>query len=65
MPRAAEIHRYVTSCPSVMHAGFAIPPDHVIAYRSLIRLQASCAIVQDDSGIPLTYFEATTWRVLA
>jgi hypothetical protein len=28
-------------------------------------LNNSATIVQDDSGIPLTYFEATKWRVQA
>jgi len=37
---------------------------HFAGVRKLL-LNNSATILQDDSGIPLTYFEATKWRVQA
>ena len=39
--------------------------EHILLACGELLLNRSATIVQDDSGIPLTYFEATKWRVQA
>jgi hypothetical protein len=48
----------------IKSASYLLHNAHFAGVRKLL-LNNSATIVQDDSGIPLTYFEATTWRVPA
>jgi hypothetical protein len=48
----------------IKSASYLLHGAHFAAVRTLL-LNRSATIVQDDSGIPLTYFEATKWRVQA
>jgi hypothetical protein len=48
----------------IKSASYLLHNAHFAGVRKLL-LNNSATIVQDDSGIPLTYFEATTWRLLA
>jgi hypothetical protein len=46
----------------IKSASYLLHGAHFAGVRKLL-LNRSATIVQDDSGIPLTYFEATKWRV--
>ena len=48
----------------IKSASYLLHAAHFAGVRTLL-LNRSATIVQDDSGIPLTYFEATKWRVQA
>jgi hypothetical protein len=48
----------------IKSASYLLHGAHFAGVRTLL-LNRSATIVQDDSGIPLTYFEATKWRVQA
>jgi hypothetical protein len=48
----------------IKSASYLLHGAHFAGVRKLI-LNRSATIVQDDSGIPLTYFEETKWRVQA
>ena len=48
----------------IKSASYLLHGAHFAGVRELL-LNRSATIVQDDSGIPLTYFEATKWRVQA
>jgi hypothetical protein len=48
----------------VKSASYLMHEAYFSGVRNLL-LNRSATIVQDDSGIPLTYFEATKWRVQA
>ena len=48
----------------IKSASYLLHNAHFAGVRKLL-LNNSATIVQDDSGIPLTYFEATKWRVQA
>jgi hypothetical protein len=48
----------------IKSASYLLHGAHFSGVRKLL-LNRSATIVQDDSGIPLTYFEATKWRVRA
>ena len=48
----------------IKSASYLLHNAHFAGVRKLL-LNNSATIVQDDSGIPLTYFEATKWRLLA
>jgi hypothetical protein len=48
----------------IKSASYLLHNAHFVGVRKLL-LNNSATIVQDDSGIPLTYFEATKWRVQA
>ena len=48
----------------IKSASYLLHGAHFAGVRKLL-LNRSATIVQDDSGIPLTYFEATKWRVQA
>jgi hypothetical protein len=48
----------------IKSASYLLHGAHFAGVRKLL-LNRSATIVQDDSGIPLTYFEATKWRVRA
>ena len=45
----------------IKSASYLLHEPHFAAVRNLL-LNNSAIILQDDSGIPLTYFEATKWR---
>jgi hypothetical protein len=46
----------------IKSASYLLHKPHFAAVRKLL-LNNSAIILQDDSGIPLTYFEATKWRL--
>jgi hypothetical protein len=48
----------------IKSASYLLHNGHFAGVRQLL-LNNSATIVQDDSGIPLAYFEATKWRVRA
>ena len=48
----------------IKSASYLLHNAHFAGVRKLL-IDNSATIVQDDSGIPLTYFEATKWRVQA
>ena len=48
----------------IKSASYLLHRPHFAGVRKLL-LNNSATILQDDSGIPLTYFEATKWRVQA
>jgi len=48
----------------IKSASYLLHEAYFSGVRNLL-LNRSATIVQDDSGIPLTYFEATKWRVQA
>ena len=48
----------------IKSASYLLHNAHFAGVRKLL-MDNSATIVQDDSGIPLTYFEATKWRVQA
>ena len=48
----------------IKSASYLLHNGHFAGVRQLL-LNKSATIVQDDSGIPLAYFEATKWRVRA
>jgi hypothetical protein len=48
----------------IKSASYLLHGGHFAGVRKLL-LNRSATIVQDDSGIPLTYFEATKWRLEA
>ena len=48
----------------IKSASYLLHNAHFAGVRKLL-LNNSATILQDDSGIPLTYFEATKWRVQA
>jgi len=48
----------------IKSASYLLHASHFAAVRTFL-LNRSATIVQDDSGIPLTYFEAMKWRVQA
>ena len=48
----------------IKSASYLLHGAHFAGVRTLL-LNRSATIVQDDSGIPLTYFESTKWRVQA
>ena len=48
----------------IKSASYLLHGAHFAGVRELL-LNRSATIVQDDSGIPLTYFESTKWRVQA
>jgi hypothetical protein len=48
----------------IKSASYLLHNGHFAGVRKLL-LNNSATIVQDDSGIPLAYFEATKWRVQA
>jgi hypothetical protein len=48
----------------IKSASYLLHKGHFAGVRNLL-LNKSATILQDDSGIPLTYFEATKWRLQA
>jgi len=48
----------------IKSASYLLHKGHFAGVRKLL-LNNSATILQDDSGIPLTYFEATKWRLQA
>ena len=48
----------------IKSASYLLHKPHFAGVRKLL-LNNSATILQDDSGIPLTYFEATKWRLQA
>jgi hypothetical protein len=48
----------------IKSASYLLHKAHFVGVRKLL-LNNSATILQDDSGIPLTYFEATKWRLQA
>ena len=46
----------------IKSASYLLHKPHLAAVRKLL-LNNSAIILQDDSGIPLAYFEATKWRL--
>jgi hypothetical protein len=48
----------------IKSASYLLHKAHFASVRNLL-LNNSATILQDDSGIPLTYFEATKWRLQA